>query len=147
MPYDILFLPILAGVIAQTIKFFISANGQKFNFKNILAYSGMPSGHAALIVSLAAIVGLEEGLSSTLFAISAILTIIVLRDAVGMRRYLGQHGKILNALVKDLENKNMLPEDVKKYPHLLERIGHTPAQVVAGSLIGFLVSLIGYWLQ
>ncbi len=143
MDYKIIFLPILAGFIAQVIKFFIRSNNQRFKFRNILAYSGMPSGHSALVISLATITGLAEGLDSSSFAISLILAVIVIRDAIGIRRYLGEHGKILNILVEDLKDDRVLDE---RYPHLLERIGHTPLQILAGSLIGFLVSIIGYYL-
>lgn len=143
MYLHILTLPLLAGLSAQIIKFFIKSNHQKFAFKNILAYSGMPSGHSAIIVSLATIVGLEEGFDSPLFAVSTILAIIVIRDALGIRRYLGEHGKILNILVTDLKTDKLLDEE---YPHLLEKIGHTPLQVLAGSTIGFLVSIAGYYI-
>lgn len=143
MDYEIIFLPILAGFIAQVIKFFIRSNDQIFKVKNILAYSGMPSGHSALVVSLATITGLVEGLESSAFAISLILAVIVIRDAIGIRRYLGEHGKVLNILVEDLKEDEFLDGH---YPHLLERIGHTPLQVLVGSLIGFLVSVIGYYL-
>ena len=85
----------------------------------MLAYSGMPSGHSAITISLLTIVGLEEGLSSPLFAMSAILALIVIRDALGIRKYLGQHGKVLNILVKDLEDDKLVDE---QYPHLLENI-------------------------
>ena len=141
--YQILLLPLAAGLIAQLIKFLIKANQQKFKFKNLLAYSGMPSGHSAMVVSLAAIIGFQEDWQSPLFAISIILAIIVIRDALGIRRYLGRHGKILNILVKDLKEDQLLDEN---YPRLLERIGHTPAQVFVGAAIGFLISLAGYWL-
>lgn len=143
MSFHILLLPLIAGFIAQTIKFFIKSNKQNDFFKSMVSYSGMPSGHSAIIVSLATIVGLEEGWQSPLFAVSFILTIIVIRDALGIRRYLGQHGHILNILVKDLQNDKVLDQE---YPQLLERIGHTPAQVIAGSLLGFIISLIGYLL-
>ena len=143
LPY-IFILPIAAGLTAQIIKFFIRGNKQKFNFKNILAYSGMPSGHSAMVVSLAVIIALTEGWQSPIFALSAIFAIIIIRDAVGIRRYLGEHGKILNTLVKNLEDEYVITEE--KYPHLLERIGHTPAQMLAGAAIGFLVSIFGYWL-
>ena len=103
----------------------------------------MPSGHSALVISLAPITGLAEGLDSSSFAISLILAVIVIRDAIGIRRYLGEHGKILNILVEDLKDDRVLDE---RYPHLLERIGHTPLQILAVSLIGFLVSIIGYYL-
>ena len=140
--YEILILPIVAGATAQFLKFFIKNNQQKFNFKNIVSYSGMPSGHSAMMISLATIVGLEEGLDSTIFAVTFVITAIIIRDALGLRRYLGQHGKILNVLVKDLKDDELLDNN---YPHLIEKIGHTPAQVIAGSLIGFFVSLIGYY--
>lgn len=141
--YQIIILPLIAGAIAQIIKFFIKSNNQKFKVANLVAYSGMPSGHSAMVVSLATITGLSEGLNSPIFAISIILAIIVIRDALGIRRYLGQHGKTLNILVKDLSDDNVLEDE---YPHLLEKIGHTPAQVIVGSLIGFIVSLLGYLL-
>jgi len=143
MFYHILILPLTAGLIAQILKFFIKSNRQKIKIKNIMAYSGMPSGHSAMVVSLATIIALEEGIQSPLFALSVVLAIIIMRDAVGVRRYLGEHGKVLNILVKDLKEDQVLDEH---YPHLLEQIGHTPAQVLAGALLGFLVSLIGYWL-
>ena len=103
----------------------------------------MPSGHSAMVVSLAAIVGFKIGWHSPVFAITIILAVIVIRDALGIRRYLGQHGRILNILVKDLKDDKVLEEE---YPHLLENIGHTPMQVFIGALIGFSVSLIGYFL-
>ncbi len=140
--YLILFLPLLSGVIAQTIKFFIKKNKQKFNLRNLLSYSGMPSGHSAIVVSLVAIIGLEEGFHSPAFAISFILAIIVIRDALGIRRYLGQHGKVLNILVKDLGEDELID---KTYPHLLEKIGHTPMQVIVGSIIGLVISLLGFF--
>lgn len=143
MNYEILILPILAGLIAQISKFFIKNNQQKFSYKNIFAYSGMPSGHSAIVVSLATIIGLIEGIKSPLFAISIVLAVIVIKDAVGIRQYLGQHGRVLNVLVKDLRNDNVLEE---KYPNLLEKIGHTPMQVLIGSLIGFFISLMGYFI-
>jgi uncharacterized protein len=140
---DILVLPIIAELIAQLAKFFIKSNHLQFSWQNLFAYSGMPSAHSSMMVSLATIVGLEQGLASPLFAITFIITVIIIRDALGLRRYLGEHGKILNILVKDLKDDELLD---KRYPHLLEKIGHTPSQVVIGSIIGFLVSLIGYFL-
>jgi acid phosphatase family membrane protein YuiD len=143
MEYSIVLLPVIAGLMAQFIKLFIKSNKGKWQLKNIVAYSGMPSGHSAMIVSLATIVGLVEGFHSPFFAICLVLMIIVVRDALGIRRYLGQHGKTLNILVKDLKDDEVLDEH---YPHLLERIGHTPAQVLAGSTLGFLISFLGWLL-
>jgi uncharacterized protein len=144
MPYPILILPLLAGLLAQSIKFLIRSNGQKLQLRNLTAYSGMPSGHSAIVVALSTIIGLEEGFHSSMFALSVVFATVVIRDALGIRQYLGQHGQTLNILVKDLQEDQMLDES---YPKLLEKIGHTPAQVIAGSLLGFFISFIGYFLS
>lgn len=141
--YQLIALPIIAALLTQVIKVFIKSNNQHFNLKAVVAYSGMPSGHSAFVVSLAAIIGLAEGFDSAAFAISLVLATIVIRDALGIRRYLGQHGHVLNILVKDLGDDQVLDQ---KYPHLLESIGHTPLQALVGSLIGLLISVLGFWL-
>ncbi len=141
--YSILILPLLSGFLAQAAKMVINAGKRKFTWNDIIAYSGMPSGHSAIVVSLTAITALKEGLSSPAFAISLILAVIVIRDALGIRRYLGEHGKTLNILVGDLADDDVLE---KRYPHHLEDIGHTPLQVLAGSVLGLAVSIAGYFL-
>lgn len=143
MNLAILITPLAAGLAAQLIKFAIKSNQHDRHIKNLLAYSGMPSGHSAMIVALSTSIWLYEGLTSPLFAISAVLTVIVIRDALGIRRYLGQHGRTLNILVKDLADDDVLD---KNYPRLLEKIGHTPIQVIAGSLLGIAFSVLGYYL-
>jgi acid phosphatase family membrane protein YuiD len=139
--YQILLLPALAGLLAQTIKMFLRSNKLKPSLMNLSAYSGMPSGHSATVAALATIVGLEEGIASPDFGIAMIMAALIIRDAIGIRRYLGEHGRILNVLVKDLDEDKLLD---KTYPKLLEKIGHTPAQVLAGITLGVSVSLIGY---
>jgi hypothetical protein len=142
--YYILLSPLIAGAIAQVSKIFTGKDRrQKLGWKIIIAYSGMPSGHSAIVIALATATGLYDGFDSAVFAISLVLAMIVIRDAIGLRRYLGQHGKILNILVKDLEDDSVLT-DPENYPHLLENIGHTPMQILVGGLIGFFVSVIGF---
>lgn len=141
--YLVLILPLASIIIAQGLKFAIKSNKQKISLKNLLAYSGMPSGHSAMVVSLATIIGLKYGIDSPIFAVTIILAIVVIKDALGIRRYLGEHGKTLNVLVEDLKEDEVLDE---RYPHLLERIGHTPSQVLVGTAIGFLISIVGYWI-
>jgi uncharacterized protein len=139
--YQILITTLVAGLIAQLSKLLVASNGMKFNWHSLSSYSGMPSSHAAFVVSLTTIVGLTENFTTPLFAVCFIFSLLVIRDALGIRRYLGQHGEIINILVKDLKEDRMLDE---VYPKLLEKIGHTPAQIVAGSLIGLFISLASF---
>ena len=138
-----LLLPLAAALIAQCSKFFIKSNNTKFSFKNIVAYSGMPSGHAAMTVSLTTIIGLQLGIDNAMFGLTFIIMVLTIRDAVGLRRYLGQQGAVINDLVQDLDEDKLLDD---KYPHLREKIGHSSAQIAVGALSCFLVSLIGFYL-
>lgn len=140
MPYIFIIVPFVSFLIAQVSKFFIKSNRLPFSWKNLLAYSGMPSGHAAVTASLALIIALREGLASPLFAIMALLAAVIIRDAVGIRTYIGRQGKVINTLVKDLEEDEYLERD---YPKVKERVGHTIKQIVVGGLIGCLIALIG----
>ncbi len=141
MSLHILILPGIAFLVSQTSKIVLRKEKNKFTFNELFAYSGMPSTHASIVASLATIIGLEEGIDSALFAISVVLAAVVIRDAIGLRNYLGQHSEVLNLLIKDLDDDYLID---KSYPRLLEKVGHTPMQVVIGSAIGIAVSLAGF---
>ena len=137
----ILISPILAFIIAQGIKVIIRSTKRKLTYRDIFAYSDMPSGHTSVVVSIVSILGLVYGVNSSFFAVAFVFALIVIVDAIGLRNYLGQHGKTLNVLVKDLHEDSFLDFS---YPKLLEKIGHTPLQVLVGALVGIITSLLGY---
>lgn len=141
---QILICPLAAAIIAQLIKPLIKSNGLSWGWPSLVSYSGMPSSHAAMIISLTASVGLTQGLGSPLFAVCAIISLFIIRDALGVRRYVGRHGQVLNSLIKDLNGNKIISEE--KYPRLIEKIGHTPAQIIGGAILGFLISLAGYYI-
>ncbi len=139
--YIYLLTPIVAFILAQGAKVFLRSFHHKITWHDIFAYSDMPSGHTAVTVSLVTILGLELGISSPIFAAAFVFATIVITDAIGLRNYLGQHGKTLNILVKDLKEDEFLD---RSYPKLLERIGHTPMQVVVGALVGIITSVVSF---
>lgn len=141
---QILIAPLTAALIAQLLKLLVKSNGLKFNWRSLGAYSGLPSSHAAMAVSLASSVGLKQGFNSALFFVCVILSFFIIRDALGLRQYVGRHGQVLNSLIKDLNRRQIIAAE--KYPRLIEKIGHTPAQIVAGACLGFLVSLAVYYI-
>lgn len=136
-------IALIAGLITQLIKFIIQAIRGEFRWSSLQEYGGMPSAHTAFVVSLSTVVGVHEGIDSAAFAISAIFSLLIIRDAIGLRQFLGRHAMIINMLVKDL------PDDIEaKYPrHLVERVGHTPLQAVVGGVIGLSLALLlyGWW--
>jgi acid phosphatase family membrane protein YuiD len=140
--YIYILTPIIAFIFAQGLKVIIKSFKKKIVWRDIFAYSDMPSGHTSVVTAITAIIGLTLGVDSPMFAIAFVFAMIVMVDAIGLRNYLGQHGKTLNILVKDLKEDDFLDNS---YPKLLEKIGHTPLQVVAGATIGILTS-IASWL-
>jgi len=141
--YIYILTPIVAFIIAQGAKVFLRSFHHKITWHDVFAYSDMPSGHTAVTVSLVTILGLRLGISSPVFAVAFVFATIVITDAIGLRNYLGQHGKTLNVLVKDLKEDEFLD---RSYPKQLERIGHTPFQVIVGAFVGILTSLISFLL-
>ncbi len=138
--YIYLIAPIIAFTLAQGLKVALrTIKKNKFFWRDIFAYSDMPSGHTSVVVGITTIIAFREGISSPLFAIAFVFSLIVIVDAIGLRNYLGLHGKTINVLIKDLDEDDFLDNN---YPKQLERIGHTPIQVLVGAIIGFLTSLL-----
>jgi len=101
----------------------------------------MPSSHTALVCALATAVAMIQGFNSVAFAITAILAMIVMYDAAGVRQAVGRQARILNRLVKELRDKR--PRDEVERD-LREFIGHTQFQVIAGAVLGILIAWV--WL-
>ena len=110
---------------------------KKFNFKRILGAGGMPSSHAAVVTSLATLIGKNEGVDTPLFAISIIFAFVVMYDAAGVRRAAGKQAKLLNKII---ETPGLKMEEVQE--KLVEVLGHTPTQVIVGAIIGIIAGLI-----
>ncbi|HBA36946.1 TPA: acid phosphatase [Candidatus Falkowbacteria bacterium] len=140
--YIYLICPVVAFILAQGTKIILKSFRKKPSWRDIFAYSDMPSGHTAVVAALVTILALKIGISSPIFATAAVFATIVVVDAIGFRNYLGQHGRTLNILVKDLKEDAFLDNS---YPRLLEHIGHTPAQVIVGGLVGILTSALIFW--
>ncbi|MDR2601296.1 MAG: divergent PAP2 family protein [Spirochaetaceae bacterium] len=96
---------------------------------------GMPSSHASLVSALATATAIEEGVTSNIFIITLFLALIVMRDAMGVRRSSGVQAKTLNILGFKIAEKS----DYEYHP-IKEIQGHTPLEVVVGSFLGILIA-------
>jgi acid phosphatase family membrane protein YuiD len=133
-------ITLYAWIIAQTIKVIIGVIRQRrFDFRWLIGTGGMPSSHAAGAACLAAVLGLEYGFDTAYFALAASFAIVVMFDAQGVRRSTGKQARILNRMMEDIYWKGRTSEG-----RLLEFIGHTPIEVLAGALLGILVA---FWLR
>lgn len=127
-------------LIAQAIKICLNVMREKrFNFSWLITTGGMPSAHSAGVSGLATYIGLKQGFSSEIFAVSVVIALIAMFDAQTWRRSIGAQAKILNTIMEDVY-QGRKPEQSR----LKELIGHTPVEVFVGAILGILVAFIFY---
>ena len=87
-----LFSAITAWAVSQLTKFFINIIVEKkVDFTRFIGDGGMPSAHSATVTALATMAGIQAGFDSVIFAVALIFSIVVMRDAVGVRYEAGKH--------------------------------------------------------
>ena len=135
---------ILSALLAQLLKpIFYYIKTKRWNLWMIKDSGGMPSSHTALVSALALSVGLQERFSSTIFAVTAALAVIVIYDAANVRYYSGQNIKVTQQLVKDVqENLHTEFDDPIYQIKLKDVLGHKWKEVIGGLLLGTFIALV-----
>lgn len=133
----VLLVAAIACLLAQFLKLlFDFVKNRQVNFHLLIESGGMPSSHSALVTALATSIGQTVGWSSTEFALASIFAIIVMYDAAGVRRAAGDQARVINQIVELFED-NQFTED-----RLKEILGHTPLQVLVGSILGVVIAWV-----
>ncbi|MEJ5188760.1 divergent PAP2 family protein [Treponema sp. J25] len=128
-------------ILAQVLKaIIILITRPRRSFKEVMyallwKTGGMPSSHSALVSALATSVGFTEGFDSSIFIVSLCLALIVIRDAMGVRRSAGLQARSLNMLGKHINDRF----GIEYYP-VKEIQGHAPLEVLVGALLGLLIA-------
>lgn len=126
----------VAQVLKTLIHLFIT---KQFVLERMVGSGGMPSSHSATVCGLATAVGIKYGGGSFEFAMAAILAIVVMHDAMGVRMETGRQGRVLNEMLEVFTNMgNKISVEAK----LKEFVGHTPLQVLMGAILGILLAVI-----
>lgn len=128
-----------AWLVAQIIKTLIYVIVNKnFNPERLLGDGGMPSSHSATVMALVTSTALHYGPETFEFAVAAILALIVMHDAMGVRRETGKQAKVINNMMDwFVVNSDITPEEKLK-----EFVGHSPTQVFFGALLGVVVGFV-----
>ncbi len=159
----LLITSIAAILLAQVVKYPIAAvfNKDAAKIDIITSTGGMPSSHSAAVSSLISSLIFEYGFASPYVAIATIFGVIIMFDSMGVRRQSGEQGIVLDLLAKRYRSQlkedaltnvgseeNPLLEEKKNLLNNYDRmiikryLGHTPSEVIAGTLFGALVSII-----
>lgn len=149
---------ILGWVSAQLLKTIIHViTTKKFSAERIFGAGGMPSSHSATVCALAITASRIYGITSSEFALSMVLALVVMYDACGVRRAAGLHAREINRMRKildklDDETIERLDEEIDieldsgendgVTKDLKEFLGHTPLQVLCGALLGIIIGMV-----
>ncbi|AHF07375.1 divergent PAP2 family protein [Desulfitobacterium metallireducens] len=136
---EVLVSAITAWLVAQVIKVLINFKiHHTFDLYFLISSGGFPSSHAATVCALSVGIGKYYGWDSPIFSVAAVLAMIVMYDAAGVRREAGKQAEVINQLVSGLyEQMSDLSQE-----RLKELIGHTPFEVFAGAIVGIIVGII-----
>ncbi|MCM1038369.1 MAG: divergent PAP2 family protein [Ruminococcus sp.] len=136
----VLVAAVLGWFVAQVLKTVIHLMiTRQLVWERMVGSGGMPSSHSATVCALATATGIQYGSDSFAFAIAVILAIIVMHDAMGVRRETGIQARVLNemmSLFREMGTKMSVEDKLKEF------VGHTPIQVWMGGLLGVLTGFI-----
>ena len=139
---DILWVPAFAWITAQILKFVINRLVNKeFKAERLFGDGGMPSAHSATVMALATMCGLTEGFGSPIFALAMLFAIVVMHDALGVRRETGKQAAAIIEMVAVLDDYLKEKDEKIKTDKLKVLVGHTPSQVVCGAIWGVFVTI------
>lgn len=141
---DILFFnPVLlaalgAWLIAQVLKVVIELVLQgRMNWALLFQAGGMPSSHSAMVSATALSTGILYGFNTAVFSVAAVLAMIVIYDATGVRREAGRQAVLINSIIEELSKGKIPPQDKLK-----EVLGHTPGEAFLGTALGLSIGFI-----
>jgi uncharacterized protein len=123
---------------AQLLKFMGTwLVARRVDLKRLTGMGGMPSAHAASVSALSTSVGLEAGWNSTSFGAVAFISLLIIYDATGIRQAASRQAQMMNQMLEDLKTHHTIRGE-----RLVERLGHTYAEVFVGTLYGVLIALM-----
>lgn len=136
---DTLKCTLIVWFVAQALKIlFLYIIKGEFKLDRFWGSGGMPSSHTAVVVALSNMVGAQQGYSSDMFALTFILSAIVMYDATGVRQQTGKQTTVINQIIKKvfINGDSITDNDLK------ELVGHTPIEVLGGFILGLVVSAV-----
>ncbi len=100
---QVLMSAVTGWVVAQVLKTIIDlALNKSFNPERLVGSGGYAQLHSATVCGMTTAAALHYGVGSFEFAVCFILSMVVMYDAMGVRRETGKQAKLLNSIL--LEN-------------------------------------------
>ena len=125
------FAPILGYLVAQITKDILGRRDIR-SWKEWFRSGSMPSSHTAIVIALTSTIFFHEGFSP-LFAVAGTFAVIVIHDALVVRRSVGEIGTALKEILPKVKYEGSTP-------HVA--LGHKPLEALAGGAIGLVIGIV-----
>mgnify|MGYP000757652022 CR=1 FL=1 len=140
---EILTVSLLSWFVAQVLKTIINfVLLGRFQLERMWGDGGMPSAHSATVTAMVIATARSEGIHSAIFAVAAVVAIITMHDAMGVRRETGEQAKVLNRMFTEWMDQGFEQFQLPHGKKLKEMVGHTPIEVVTGAALGIVLGFV-----
>ena len=137
---EILTVSLLSWFVAQVLKTIINfVLLGRFQLERMWGDGGMPSAHSATVTAMVIATARSEGIHSAIFAVAAVVAIITMHDAMGVRRETGEQAKVLNRMFTEWMDQGFEQFQLPHGKKLKEMVGHTPIEVLTGAALGIVL--------
>lgn len=135
-----LFSAFLAQILKIPVHYYRTG---KWDPAQAISSGGFPSSHSSTVTALSMAVGMQDGFTSSLFAVTVVFSCIVMYDACHVRYYTGKNIELTQELIKDLREAGSLPLNSPLYSQKLKTVlGHKFVEVFGGFILGLIVPFL-----
>ena len=120
-------LPFIAWFLAGALKFCINTVRFGAKARGLIGYGGFPSTHTTILSAVVWYIGISEGFGTPLFSLGLAALLILIIDAHGLRRKIGEQAKVINR--------------IQSIVVLRERMGHSWLEIGGGLILGLVIAL------
>jgi len=132
-PYKYIIAVTLGWLIAQLLKCILHSICHKANlFEVFFTSGGMPSSHTAVVVSITTLIGLSEGFDTAIFGLASAIMLVVVYDAVKVRKSVGDQAELIHELLKEQKSEINPPKIVR---------GHRVSEAIVGAALGVIIGV------
>jgi acid phosphatase family membrane protein YuiD len=129
--------PLIAYLVAGSLKFAVNSLRSRRPAWEQVGMGSFPSTHTAIVACPLTLVALREGIATPVFGLGFALLVVVVIDAMDLRRRVGTQAQAINAL----RRSQPAAGDSSLVP-LRERTGHSAVEVAGGLLVGATCALV-----
>jgi acid phosphatase family membrane protein YuiD len=135
---EIFLVPIVCGFFIQCLKFLVHlVVGKNFNLGKLLQADGIPNLHSAVFSSLSTCIGLKYGLSSILFSLVTVYSVIIIHDTMRLKGEKGKQVTVLNKIISSSETYRDIAQENE-----LRALRFRPLDVMCGTAFGIIGACI-----